>query len=58
MTERKLLKKKLAKLKQFKNSLPILIDCSEVYGDDYYNKLALERTNKEISEIEEKLKTL
>ena len=38
MTERKQLKKKLSKLKHFKANLPMLIDCSNVYGDDYYSK--------------------
>ena len=31
-------KKKLAKLKHYKPNLLRLIDCSNVYGDDYYSK--------------------
>ena len=52
MTERKLLKKKLAKLKQFKSALPRLIDCSNANGDDFYNSKDLEDVNKQIEEIE------
>jgi hypothetical protein len=37
MTELKELKKELVKLKQFKRDLPLMIDCSEVYGDGYYS---------------------
>ena len=56
MTERKILKKKLAKLKQFKSSLTRLIDCSNVNGDNFYNSKDLEDVNKQIEELENILK--
>ena len=56
MTERKILKKKLAKLKQFKSALPRLIDCSNVNGDNFYNSKDLEDLIKQIEELENILK--
>lgn len=55
MTERKQLKKKLAKLKHYKANLPRLIDCSNVYGDDYYSENDLSDVNKQIEEVENKI---
>lgn len=55
MTERRKLKKELSKLKSFKNSLPRLMDCSEVYGDNYFNEDILKRVEDEIKIIEEKI---
>lgn len=52
MTERRQLKIKLAKLKHYKLNLPRLIDCSNVYGDDYYTKDHLSDINKQIQEVE------
>lgn len=55
MTERKQLKKKLAKLKHYKANLPRLIDCSNVYGDDYYSKDDLSDVDKQIEEVEKQI---
>lgn len=52
MTERKQLKKKLAKLKHYKANLPRLIDCSSVYGDGYYTAQDLSEIDKQIEEVE------
>lgn len=50
-----LIKKKLAKLKHYKANLPRLIDCSNVYGDDYYSKDDLSDVDKQIEEVENKI---
>ncbi len=55
MSERKKLKQELSKLKYQKKQLYILIDCSEVYGDLYYNEKHMIALDKEISSIESKL---
>jgi hypothetical protein len=55
MTERKQLKKKLAKLKHYKANLPRLIDCSNVYGDDFYSKDDLSDVDKQIEEVEKQI---
>ncbi len=55
MTERKQLKKKLAKLKHYKANLPRLIDCSNVYGDDYYTENDLSDVDKQIEEVERQI---
>lgn len=55
MTERKQLKKKLAKLKHYKANLPRLIDCSNVYGDDYYSKDDLSDVDKQIEKVEKQI---
>jgi chaperonin cofactor prefoldin len=55
MTERKQLKKKLAKLKQYKAELPRLIDNSNVYGDGYYTKDDLSDVNNQINEVEKQI---
>lgn len=55
MTERKQLKKKLAKLKHYKANLPRLIDCSSVYGDDYYSKDDFSDVDKQIEEVEKQI---
>ena len=55
MTERKQLKKKFAKLKQYKANLPRLIDCSNVYGDDYYTNDDLSDVDKQIKEVERQI---
>ena len=55
MTERKQLKKKLAKLKHYKANLPRLIDCSNVYGDDYYSREDLSDVDKQIKELEKQI---
>ena len=55
MTERKQLKKKLAKLKHYKANLLRLIDCSNVYGDDYYSKDDLSDVDKQIEEVEKQI---
>lgn len=58
MTERKKLKKQLSKLKAFKSHLPILIDCSNVYGDNYYTKDDFEDVNNQIKDIEDKISAI
>jgi len=58
MSERKKLKKYLARLKYERGLMPRLIDCSEVYGDGFYKKECLDRINKEIKEVEEQLKLI
>lgn len=55
MTERKRLKKELSKWKHHLRNLPRLIDCSEVYGDDYYRKSDIDYVKAVIVEIENKL---
>ena len=55
MTELKQLKKKLAKLKHYKSNLPRLIDCSSVYGDEYYTKEDLLDAEKQIEELEKQI---
>ena len=55
MTERKQLKKKLAKLKHYKSNLPRLIDCSSTYGDSYFTADDLIDTDNQIKEIEQKI---
>lgn len=50
---KKYLKKTLARLKRFKNELPSLIECSMLYGDNYYTNYDLARVKKEIAEIEQ-----
>jgi hypothetical protein len=55
MTERKQLKKKLSKLKHYKANLPRLLDCSNVYGDDYYTKDDLSDADKQIEEVERQI---
>jgi hypothetical protein len=58
MSERKKLKKYLQRLKYERGLMPRLIDCSGVYGDGYYKKECLDKINKEILEVEQKLKEL
>lgn len=55
MTERKMLKKKLSKLKHFKSNLPRLIDCSDVYGDGFYSKVDLIDVDKQIEGVERQI---
>lgn len=55
MTERKRLKKELAKLKLVRNGLPMLMDCSIVYGDGFYSADFLSKINAQIEEIETKI---
>jgi hypothetical protein len=57
MTERKQLKKRLAKLKRYKANLPRLIDCSNVYGDGYYTERDLEEVEKQIAEQSKLIKS-
>lgn len=55
MTERKKLKKELSKLMHYKRSLPRLIDCSMVYGDNFFNEQDMVDTEKRIAEIEKQI---
>lgn len=48
---KKTLKKRLSKLKHFKANLPRLIDCSEIYGDNYYSKDDLLDVEKQIEDL-------
>lgn len=58
MTERRRLKRELSKLKSFKKALPRYIDCSQVYGDNYFTPEIIEGVDKEISIIEAKIKAI
>lgn len=58
MTERKRLKLEISKLKSIKKSLPRLIDCSEAYGDNYFNDDTLKKVDEEIDKIEEKIRQI
>ena len=58
MTERKRLKNELRKLQYYKKSLPRLIDCSEVYGDFYYDEKDLKIVDKEIELLTLKIKEI
>lgn len=55
MTKCKQLKKKLSLLKHYKANLPRLIDCSNVYGDNYYSKNDLSDIDKRIEKIEKQI---
>ncbi len=55
MKKAKQLKKKLAKLKHYKANLPRLIDCSNVYGDDYYTQDDLSDVDNQIKEVERQI---
>lgn len=55
MTERRKLKKELSKLKSYRKCLPRLIDCSNVYGDDYFNNEQYVMVDKDIKKIEDKI---
>ena len=37
MTPKKIIKKQISKLKDMKTKYPMLVDCSRIYGDDYFN---------------------
>ena len=56
METRKQMKKRLAEAKAYKATLPILIDCSQVYGDGMFTQDDYERVDKEIAELKEKLR--
>jgi len=58
MTERKKLKKELSRLKAKKKILPMLIDCSQVYGDNYFNKNYELILDSEIASLIEKIKKI
>lgn len=49
---KKSLKKQLRKLKSFEKELPLLIDCSDVYGDMYYTEEDLHSVRERIKEVE------
>lgn len=55
MTEHKLLKKELSKLRRYHSILPRLIDCSNVYGDKFYTINDLHRVENEINKLKAKL---
>jgi hypothetical protein len=55
MTERKRLKKYLSKLNQYKKRLPALIDCSRVYGDNFYTDADLVDVERNILRTQEKI---
>ena len=55
MTERKRLKKHLSKLNYYKKNLPRLIDCSKVYGDNFYTEDDLVMVEKDILRTQEKI---
>jgi hypothetical protein len=53
--QRKLLKKELHRLKSFRSQLPVLIDCSDIYGDLSWTKEDVIETDTQIEEIEDKI---
>lgn len=55
MTELRKLKKELSRLKSVRKILPILLECSELYGDCFYNESDIKRIDKEIEEVTLKL---
>ncbi len=52
MAERKTLKRQLSKLKHYQRSLPRLIDCSDVYGDNSFTKEDLKEVAQQIEKKE------
>lgn len=58
MTERKKLKKQLSILKYNKRMLPLLIDCSDVYGDNYYNENMNVKLDKQILNLEKRIEEI
>ena len=55
MTERKKLKKELSRLKSYRRNLPRLVDCSSVYGDEYYNEDDYKLIDEEIAKVERRI---
>ena len=55
LSERKLIKKKIHQLNKLKADYPRLMDCSEVYGDGYFNKEGLEAVESEILKLSAQL---
>lgn len=58
MTELRKLKKKLSKLKHYRSKLPSWIDCSEVYGDNYFTKEDIIDADNQIEEVEKQINIL
>jgi hypothetical protein len=58
MTERKKLKKELARLKRYRSNLPRLISCSLVYGDKTYTNEDLIMIDRFIEGLKRKINTL
>ena len=58
MTIRKQLKKKLSLLKASRRNLPMLIDCSMVYGDNSYTVDDLILTDNKIALLESQISEL
>lgn len=55
MTKRRKLKKELSKLKSYRKTFPRLMDCSEVFADNYFNEAILKRIDNDIINIEKKI---
>lgn len=53
---RRAIKQKISRLKSCKKSLPRLVDCSQVYGDNSFTNDDYARIDKEIGEAEQELK--
>lgn len=53
MTVRKKLKKELSLLKYQRRLLPLLIDCSSVYGDEYYLEDDYKLIDAQIAKVEQ-----
>lgn len=58
MTERKRLKKELAWLVQVRTQLPMLIDCSEIYGDRFYQQSDIDAIDVKIALIKSEIANL
>lgn len=58
MSERRELKKKLAKWKHYRSNLPRLIDCSQMYGDNTYTQADIKDADKVISGLEKQIADL
>lgn len=58
LSPRRILKKKLAEAKQYKNALPRLIDCSNVYGDGTFTDADYAEADKEIERLEKEIAAL
>ena len=58
MTIRKQLKKQLSLLKAQRKNLPMLIDCSNVYGDSTYSVDTLIAVDNEIALIEKQIQEI
>lgn len=57
-SQRRILKKELARAVAYKNALPRLIDCSGVYGDDFFTEADYAKAEERIAEIKQQIADL